>query len=126
MTRDRAARIIVKSDGCEGLTGEINYIESVQLVVTMTYPKRGDIQIAMRSPLGILFKIIDKFIKLNKFEWRSKVECWIRFISLTSLQILIEYNMYTVYLIFQIYDFIKNVLLILFLLSHAMVHKIFF
>ncbi|KAL5239580.1 hypothetical protein ACI65C_006990 [Semiaphis heraclei] len=52
VSRNRAARIIVNSNGCEGLTGEIKFLEYVQLVVTMTYPKRGDIQITMRSPLG--------------------------------------------------------------------------
>lgn len=52
VSRNRAARIIVYSNGCENLAGEVQYIEYVQLVLTMTYPKRGDIQIAMRSPLG--------------------------------------------------------------------------
>jgi len=52
ISRYKAARIIVEVDGCQGLSGEVNYIESIQLIVSMTYPKRGDIQIAMRSPLG--------------------------------------------------------------------------
>uniref|UniRef100_A0A2H8TZJ6 Neuroendocrine convertase 1 n=2 Tax=Melanaphis sacchari TaxID=742174 RepID=A0A2H8TZJ6_9HEMI len=52
VTRNRAARITVYSNGCEGLSGEIKYIEYVQLVLTMSYTKRGDIQIAMKSPLG--------------------------------------------------------------------------
>lgn len=43
------------SNGCEGLSGEIKYLEYVQLVLSMTYPKRGDIQIAMKSPLGNIF-----------------------------------------------------------------------
>lgn len=56
VSRNRAARITVYSNGCEGLSGEIKYLEYVQLVLTMSYPKRGDIQIAMKSPLGnILF-----------------------------------------------------------------------
>ncbi|KAE9538815.1 hypothetical protein AGLY_005397 [Aphis glycines] len=52
VSRNRAARITVYSNGCEGLSGEIKYLEYVQLVLSMTYPKRGDIQIAMKSPLG--------------------------------------------------------------------------
>lgn len=52
VSREKAARIIVRSNGCEKLPGEVQYIEYVQLVLTMSYPKRGDIQIAMRSPLG--------------------------------------------------------------------------
>lgn len=52
VSRNSAARISVYSNGCRRLSGEVRFIEYVQLVVTMTYPKRGDIQIAMRSPLG--------------------------------------------------------------------------
>ena len=55
VTRNRAARITVYSSGCEGSTGEIKYLENVQLVLTMSYSKRGDIQIAMKSPLGKIF-----------------------------------------------------------------------
>lgn len=54
VSRNSGARIIVNSTGCENLSGEVKYIEAVQLVLSMTYPKRGDIQIAMRSPLGIV------------------------------------------------------------------------
>jgi len=55
VSRKRAARITVHSNGCKGLAGEIEYLEYVQLVLTMSYPKRGDIQIAMKSPLGNIF-----------------------------------------------------------------------
>lgn len=55
VSRNRATRITVHSNGCEGLTGEIKYLENVQLVLAMSYPKRGDIQIAMKSPLGNIF-----------------------------------------------------------------------
>lgn len=53
VSRNRAARIIVYSNGCEGLSGEIQFIEYVQLVLSMTYTRRGDLQIAIKSPLGI-------------------------------------------------------------------------
>lgn len=58
VSRNEAARIIVNSNVCEGLSGEIRFIESVQLVVILSYPKRGDIQIAMKSPLGIILFIL--------------------------------------------------------------------
>lgn len=54
VSRNSAARIIVTSTGCENMSGEVKYMEAVQLVLSMTYPKRGDIQVAMRSPLGIV------------------------------------------------------------------------
>lgn len=54
VSRNNGARITVNSTGCENMSGEVKYIEAVQLVLSMTYPKRGDIQIVMRSPLGIV------------------------------------------------------------------------
>eukprot|EP00102_Acyrthosiphon_pisum_P004013 XP_001947137.2 PREDICTED: neuroendocrine convertase 1 [Acyrthosiphon pisum] len=59
VSRDRAARITVHSNGCEGMTGEIKYLEYVQLILTMSYPKRGDIQIAMKSPLGTECRVLE-------------------------------------------------------------------
>lgn len=67
VTRNSAARITVYSDGCKGMSGEVRFMEYVQLVLTMTYPKRGDIQIAMQSPLGndaILLLILILHFKL--------------------------------------------------------------
>lgn len=58
VSRNKGARITVYSNGCEGLSGEIRYIEFVQLVVTMTYPKRGDIQVSMRSPSGNVYILL--------------------------------------------------------------------
>lgn len=51
-SRYKAARIIVSVDGCSNMPGEINYLEQVQLVLSVSYPKRGDIQVAIRSPQG--------------------------------------------------------------------------
>lgn len=70
VSRNRAARITVLSNGCEGLAGEIKYMEHVQLVLTMSYPKRGDIQIAMKSPLGNTF-----FISYNCTMYNCKSIC---------------------------------------------------
>lgn len=52
VTRNEGARITIYTEGCKGLSGEIQYMENVQLVVSMSYPKRGDIQIAITSPKG--------------------------------------------------------------------------
>ncbi|XP_050441941.1 neuroendocrine convertase 1-like [Adelges cooleyi] len=57
--RSKAARIRVNSEGCSGLPGEINYLEEVQLVLSMVYPKRGDIQISMKSPQGTEIHILE-------------------------------------------------------------------
>ncbi|XP_050520108.1 neuroendocrine convertase 1-like [Daktulosphaira vitifoliae] len=60
LERYKSARIIVYVDGCRDMPGEINYLEQVQLVLTVTYPKRGDIQVAIRSPQGTTSQLLEK------------------------------------------------------------------
>ena len=42
----------LQSDGCAGTDGEINYLEHVQAVITLTAKKRGQVTIRLTSPLG--------------------------------------------------------------------------
>ena len=43
----------MSTDGCEGQENEINYLEHVQLVLSMSYTKRGAISIDLYNPSGI-------------------------------------------------------------------------
>ncbi|XP_014251843.1 neuroendocrine convertase 1-like [Cimex lectularius] len=42
----------VVTDGCRGETMEINYLEHVQLLASISYPKRGSISVYLESPSG--------------------------------------------------------------------------
>lgn len=59
VSRSRGLEITVPGiDGCKNRPTEVNYLEHVQLIVDMDYPKRGAIKINIRSPLGKL-KILE-------------------------------------------------------------------
>ena len=44
--------ISVSTSGCRGQTNEIRYLEHVQLLLDMTYSRRGDLQVDLTSPSG--------------------------------------------------------------------------
>ncbi|XP_053406328.1 neuroendocrine convertase 1-like [Mercenaria mercenaria] len=44
--------IQMTSEGCEGQPNEVNYLEHVQLVLTMSYSKRGALSVDLTSPTG--------------------------------------------------------------------------
>lgn len=52
LTRNAAVKIEFGTEACKGQPFEINYLEHVQVVVSVSYPKRGDLQVAVRSAAG--------------------------------------------------------------------------
>ncbi|KAK7602716.1 hypothetical protein V9T40_006690 [Parthenolecanium corni] len=58
-TRKLALRMKVSTNGCKNLPSEVNYIEHVQLLVSVEYPRRGAIQILLISPSGTQTLLMD-------------------------------------------------------------------
>lgn len=52
--RLKLLKIYVKTKACASLPSEINFMEHVQLVVNVNYPKRGAIKIDLVSPASEL------------------------------------------------------------------------
>lgn len=52
LTSGNYAEVIIQTDGCQGQDNEVNYLEHVQLELTMTYSKRGAISVTLVSPSG--------------------------------------------------------------------------
>ena len=46
--------ILMETSGCQGQKNHIKYLEHVQITVDLTYSKRGDLQIFVTSPQGII------------------------------------------------------------------------
>ena len=46
------AEVLIETNGCEGQDNEINFVEHVQLVLTLSYSKRGAISVTLVSPSG--------------------------------------------------------------------------
>ncbi len=41
-----------ESDGCSGTADEVNYLEHVEVIVSIEYPVRGQLEIDLISPSG--------------------------------------------------------------------------
>jgi subtilisin-like proprotein convertase family protein len=41
-----------ESDGCSGTLDEVNYLEHVEVIVSIEYPVRGQLEIDLISPSG--------------------------------------------------------------------------
>ncbi|VDK49650.1 unnamed protein product [Anisakis simplex] len=52
------AIINFRTDGCEGQTNEINYLEHLQLVLDIAYPVRGHLSIYLVSPQGTVTQLL--------------------------------------------------------------------
>ena len=52
-TSERQAELMFESDACRSTADEINYLEHVEVVVTVEYPIRGRLEIELISPSGI-------------------------------------------------------------------------
>jgi subtilisin-like proprotein convertase family protein len=48
----------VESNGCLGESTEVNYLEHVQAVISLTYLRRGDVIIYLTSPMGTKSKLL--------------------------------------------------------------------
>jgi len=46
--------IIFNSDSCTGAANEVNSLEHVQVLIDMEYPRRGFLDIYLKSPAGML------------------------------------------------------------------------
>lgn len=46
------AGITFQSDGCKGTSNEVNYLEHVEVIVSLEYPVRGRLEIDLLSPKG--------------------------------------------------------------------------
>ncbi|XP_039300747.1 uncharacterized protein LOC120356032, partial [Nilaparvata lugens] len=51
-TTSSRAHIFFQSDGCSGTDNEINYLEHVQVIISLSYPYRGAVGILLESPSG--------------------------------------------------------------------------
>jgi len=51
-TSKQSALVVFDSDACRGTDEEINYLEHVEVVVTVEYPIRGRLEIELTSPSG--------------------------------------------------------------------------
>jgi proprotein convertase subtilisin/kexin type 1 len=45
-------KVDIETTGCYGQTNQINYLEHVQLFVTIEYTRRGDLHVNLTSPSG--------------------------------------------------------------------------
>ena len=52
LTNETPARLIFQSNGCQGSDDEVNYLEHVEVVITLQYPTRGHLEINLISPSG--------------------------------------------------------------------------
>jgi len=50
----------IHSDGCEGSDFEVNYIEQVEIIVSLRTPRRGKIELYLTSPMGTRHRILQK------------------------------------------------------------------
>lgn len=48
---DQPLMVDIESDGCEHMHNEIRYLEHVQVVLTIEYPRRGDLTIFITTPM---------------------------------------------------------------------------
>ena len=48
----------MSSTGCEREANEVNYLEHIQVVLDMSHPQRGDVQVALLSPHGMKTTLI--------------------------------------------------------------------
>lgn len=46
------AEFTVSTDGCRGQMDEVNYLEHVQVVVTLQAQRRGELELYLTSPAG--------------------------------------------------------------------------
>ncbi|KAK7602711.1 hypothetical protein V9T40_006685 [Parthenolecanium corni] len=58
--RKQALRIKMATNGCKNLPSEVNYIEHVQLMVSVEHQRRGAIQIQLVSPSGTQSTLLEK------------------------------------------------------------------
>ncbi|BFZ01777.1 hypothetical protein BsWGS_04815 [Bradybaena similaris] len=50
----------VEATACQGQSTEVNYLEHVQAVITLTYQRRGDIVIYLTSPMGTKSQLLPR------------------------------------------------------------------
>ena len=48
----KAIKIDIGSTGCHGKANEVNYLEHIQVFVTIEYSRRGDLHLNLTSPNG--------------------------------------------------------------------------
>jgi Proprotein convertase P-domain len=69
----RGASFQVAIDGCRGTKNEINFLEHVQAKVTLSYSKRGDLQLYLQSPSGTKSTLLPR--RKNDFQ-AGKLDAW--------------------------------------------------
>ena len=52
LTTTTSATLHITTDACAGNDTEVNYLEHVQAVVTLTAGRRGDVELFLTSPMG--------------------------------------------------------------------------
>nr|KAG5706582.1 hypothetical protein BaRGS_028753 [Batillaria attramentaria] len=60
LTSGHFAEVVIETDGCEGQENEVNYLEHVQLELTLSYSKRGAISVVLISPSGTETTLMDE------------------------------------------------------------------
>ncbi|XP_065213884.1 neuroendocrine convertase 1-like [Planococcus citri] len=59
ITYEEPLRIEIVGSGCENAVNEVNYLEHVQLDITLSYSVRGDLQIKLISPSGVVAHVLE-------------------------------------------------------------------
>ncbi|XP_076443257.1 neuroendocrine convertase 1-like [Babylonia areolata] len=52
LTSGHVVEVLIETNGCRGQPNEVNFLEHVQFVLTLSYSKRGDISVVAVSPSG--------------------------------------------------------------------------
>merc|ERR1712037_224376 len=68
--QDKSLFLTLETNGCAGTETEVNYLEHVQILITVNSTRRGDLELFTRSPMGTRSMILstrpnDGFLK----EW---------------------------------------------------------
>ena len=58
LTNNSPARLLFQCDSCLGTPNQVNYLEHVEVLVTISYPIRGHLEIDLISPSGIFFLVL--------------------------------------------------------------------
>jgi hypothetical protein len=72
----KSVSVTLKTDACANTINEVNFIEQVEIIVTITAPVRGFLEIYLTSPMGTRSQILPvslKYLKLGNYKVPLKI-----------------------------------------------------
>ena len=67
--QDKSLFLTLETNGCAGTETEVNYLEHVQILITVNSTRRGDLELFTRSPMGTRSVSVSALV----FQWRFDV-----------------------------------------------------